>query len=59
MAKASLTWFGHDERGATAVEYALIAGIISLAIVAGLTNISTGLQNGLNGVAPTLQSVGK
>jgi pilus assembly protein Flp/PilA len=54
MPKASFSRFEQDDRGATAIEYALIAGIISLAIVAGVTNISLGVQSDLNGVAPTL-----
>lgn len=29
--------FHHDERGATAVEYALMAGLIALVIVGGVT----------------------
>jgi len=56
MPKSSFSRFERDELGATAIEYALIAGIVSLAIVAGTTNISQGLQNSLNSVAPTLQS---
>ncbi len=33
---ASLRSFFRDERGATAIEYAFIAGLISIAIFAGL-----------------------
>lgn len=33
----------HDATGATAIEYALIAGIISLAIIVGATAIGTSL----------------
>lgn len=35
--KAFITRFNNDESGATAIEYGLIAGIVSIVIVAGLT----------------------
>jgi pilus assembly protein Flp/PilA len=35
-----LTAFVRDERGATAIEYGLIAVLISVAIIAALTNYS-------------------
>jgi pilus assembly protein Flp/PilA len=41
----SLQRFARDERGATAIEYALIAGCISIAIVATATSIGTALNN--------------
>jgi pilus assembly protein Flp/PilA len=31
--------FAHDERGATAIEYALIAGGISIAVLSGVTTL--------------------
>ena len=31
--------FGQNTRGATAIEYALIAGVICIAIVAGVTSL--------------------
>lgn len=37
--------FVRDESGATAIEYALIAGCISIAIVAAVTSIGTTLNN--------------
>ena len=36
--------FWRNRRGATVVEYCLIAGIVSLAIVAGATSIGTRVQ---------------
>ncbi|WP_421400034.1 Flp family type IVb pilin [Agrobacterium fabrum] len=36
--------FCKNENGATAVEYGLIAGIISAALIAGLGNISGGIN---------------
>jgi pilus assembly protein Flp/PilA len=37
--------FIRDEAAATAIEYAMIAGFISIAIVAGLRTIGQSLQN--------------
>lgn len=37
--------FLKNESGATAIEYALIAGIISLAIVSGATGVGNTLTN--------------
>jgi pilus assembly protein Flp/PilA len=34
----------HDERGATAVEYALMAGLIALAIIVAVTLLGTNLS---------------
>ena len=36
--------FAADRRGATAIEYALIAGLISVFIIGALTNIRTQLS---------------
>lgn len=40
-----------DQRGATAIEYALIAGLVAIAIIAGLTLLGTELQAGYQAVA--------
>ena len=37
--------FWLNRRGATAIEYCLIAGIISIAVVVGATSIGTKLQS--------------
>ncbi len=51
---AALTWrmdmksiarFINDDRGADLIEYALLAGLISLASVATLTTVGTDLKN--------------
>ena len=42
--------------GATAIEYALIAGGIALAIVAGLTAVPGGINKTFNKVSATLSS---
>ena len=36
--------FGADARGATALEYTLIAGLIGLAIITAVTSIGSSLQ---------------
>jgi len=44
MHKGLLRTFLADDSGATAIEYALIAGIVSVSILGGLTQISGTLQ---------------
>ena len=41
----------HEELGATAVEYGLIAGLIAIAIVAGATLLGTNLNSAFNFIA--------
>ena len=48
--------FHTDRSGATAIEYALIAGGIALAIIAGLTTIPGGINKSLNKVSATLSA---
>ena len=38
--KAELMQFWHDEEGATAIEYALIAGLIAVALIVALGALS-------------------
>jgi len=40
---SSITRFLRDEEGATAIEYGIIAGLISVAIVTVLTSVGTNL----------------
>lgn len=54
MVQAKLSNFLRDESGATAIEYALIAGIVSIAIAAGLTQISGSLQGTFASIADAL-----
>ncbi len=49
-----VTCFTNDFKGATAIEYALIAAFIALAIIAGLTLIGGDLGNTFNDVSNTL-----
>jgi pilus assembly protein Flp/PilA len=44
-----------DERGATAIEYALISTLIAIVIVASLTAVGTQLQNTFNEVSGNLK----
>ncbi|CAH2902971.1 MULTISPECIES: Flp family type IVb pilin [Paraburkholderia] len=40
----SIDAFAHDEEGVTAIEYGLIATLIALAIIVGVTAIGTNLE---------------
>ena len=46
--------FARDENGATAIEYGLIAGLISLVIVAALQTLGTNLNTKFNNIASAL-----
>jgi pilus assembly protein Flp/PilA len=48
--------FGNDESGATAIEYALIAGILSISIVAGLMSVKTELSSTFDNVGAQLKN---
>jgi pilus assembly protein Flp/PilA len=49
-----LRFFAADDRGATAIEYALIAAIVSMSIVVWAGNIKTGLTTVYSSVGTTL-----
>jgi pilus assembly protein Flp/PilA len=51
MKKSRVSEFLSDESGATSIEYALIASIISISIIVSLTQISTALQGVFNSVS--------
>ena len=42
--KTVITRFAKDESGATAIEYGLIAAIVGVGIIVGLTQLKTGLN---------------
>lgn len=42
--------FANDESGATAIEYGLIAALISVGIIAAATTLGGGLANLFNGL---------
>jgi pilus assembly protein Flp/PilA len=46
--------FFKDESGATAVEYGLIVALISVAIIAAVNMLSTGVQNAFTGAAAVM-----
>ena len=44
----------HDSRGATAIEYGLIAALISVAAIAAMTSVGTKLGSTFNNVSSKL-----
>lgn len=46
--------FCRDERGATAIEYGLIAALISVAIIAALTSLKDALIGTFNSITTAL-----
>ena len=48
--------FMHDESGATAIEYGLIAAILSIGIITVLKSVRTELQNTFTKVKTEMQS---
>lgn len=47
---------GTDEKGATAIEYGLLAALIAVAIIGALQAVSTQLKATFSGVASTLET---
>ena len=45
-----------DRNGATAIEYGLIAALVALAIVAGLTTLGTNLNTQFSNIATQVQT---
>jgi pilus assembly protein Flp/PilA len=50
----SITKFVANESGATAIEYALIASLVAVAIIAAVTTLGKKLQNTFNEVSSNL-----
>jgi pilus assembly protein Flp/PilA len=50
----SLSTFANDESGATAIEYGLIAGLISVVILTALTTIGSKINVKFNNIATAL-----
>ena len=46
--------FIRDEEGATAIEYGLLAGLISVVIIAAVTNVGTALDAIFDDIATAL-----
>jgi pilus assembly protein Flp/PilA len=53
--KSLICRFAEDESGATAIEYALIATLISIVSIVAMTAIGSNLNNKFNSVANALQ----
>jgi pilus assembly protein Flp/PilA len=51
-----LKQFAADESGATAIEYGLIAALVSVAIIAALKALATSLNTTFSKVASTMTS---
>ncbi|MFZ5450023.1 MAG: Flp family type IVb pilin [Thermodesulfobacteriota bacterium] len=51
--------FIRDEDGASAIEYALLVGLIALAIIAGATTLGTSISNKFTSSAGKLDAAGK
>lgn len=52
--RTMLTKLNRDERGATAIEYGLIAALVAVAIIGGLQTLAGGLTGLFGSVATTL-----
>ncbi len=50
--------FAHNESGATAVEYGLIAALIAVVIIAGATALGSALNQKFTDIGSTVQSAG-
>jgi len=50
-----VTRFIEDESGATAIEYGLIAALISVALIAGASALGNGINNKFNDVSNALE----
>jgi pilus assembly protein Flp/PilA len=46
--------FARDERGATAIEYGLIAGLIALVIIGAMSAVFSGIGNQFNNISNKL-----
>jgi len=52
--KKFLTKFTKEESGATAIEYALIAGLISVVVITALTTLGGSLESTFTTISNTL-----
>jgi pilus assembly protein Flp/PilA len=55
--KSQIIRFMKDEEGATAIEYGLIAGLISVAIIVAVTAVGTDLSAVFNAISTKLKAV--
>ena len=49
--------FMNDESGQDLIEYALVAGLIGLVAVAGMTSLGSAVNTGFSSVSTTLSNV--
>ncbi|EFO33151.1 Flp/Fap pilin component [Roseibium sp. TrichSKD4] len=56
--KNVISRFAKDESGATAIEYGLIAGLISITIIGVVTAVGTNLNSLFTTISSTLAGVG-
>jgi pilus assembly protein Flp/PilA len=54
--KSIFSRFAFDESGATAIEYGLIAALISVVIIAAITGVGNSLKTTFNSVNTALQA---
>jgi pilus assembly protein Flp/PilA len=56
--KKLIVRFAKDESGATAIEYGLIAALISVVIIGAVSLVGTNLSNVFGGIAESLEPAG-
>lgn len=56
--KALLNRFAKDESGATAIEYGLIAGLVSVVIITAVTTAGTALKGVWTQIGTALTGIG-
>lgn len=54
-----LAAFKRDEKGATAIEYGLIAALVAVVIIGGLTAVGGGLGDTLDFITGKLETAGE
>ena len=53
--KNAISRFVADESGATAIEYALLASLVAVAVIGGMTTLGTNIGKTFNNVAGNLK----
>jgi pilus assembly protein Flp/PilA len=54
MFKQAWTRFCRDESGATAIEYGLVAALVSIVVIAATKSVGNGVKNTLNKTAQNI-----
>ncbi|TXI83858.1 MULTISPECIES: Flp family type IVb pilin [unclassified Cupriavidus] len=55
--KKVLVRFNKRQRGATAIEYALIVGLVALGIAAGATQLGSDISSGFSSLGTTVKNL--